>query len=116
MGRGRRRRVRGSGGPDRLFGQAGSDRLWGGGGADTIDGGRGGDTLLGGAGADSFVFAGRDVIGDFELGLDHLVVADRTGLAVSEGADGVEVAGAFGSILLSGLTLGNSDPDLLFGA
>lgn len=78
----------GGDGEDRLFGQDGDDTLVGGIGEDTLDGGAGMDRLIGGlardvltggAGADSFVFAAlpdtRDLIKDFEHGLDRIEIA-----------------------------------------
>ncbi len=81
--------VAGNAGDDTLFGGAGNDRLFGGGENDRLSGGVGSDTLSGGVGADVFVFsnasesphgAGRDVIVDFEVGVDHI---DLTGLGGS---------------------------------
>lgn len=93
----------GSGGNDVIWGTAGANKLWGGdgndslfglGGNDRLDGGAGTDQLIGGAGkdemwggadADSFAFgslkdsgrtgASRDVIHDFELGIDQIDLA-----------------------------------------
>jgi 2',3'-cyclic-nucleotide 2'-phosphodiesterase (5'-nucleotidase family)/DNA-binding beta-propeller fold protein YncE len=76
----------GSGGNDSLGGGFGNDSLAGGAGADTLLGGEGGDTLTGGAGNDSFVFTARtdshpvivtkrDVITDFVVGQDRIVLA-----------------------------------------
>lgn len=77
-------------GDDQLFGGGGHDVLRGDGGNDTLDGGAGNDTLIGGgganiltggSGADLFVFEAqghnnrannRDVITDFESGVDRL--------------------------------------------
>ena len=85
-------------GSDELHGGAGSDSLWGGGGADVLhgddgndllSGGGGKDTLFGGEGADMFRFrqgesrtggGGRDVIADFEVGVDKI---DLVGLISS---------------------------------
>lgn len=65
-------------GADILLGGSGRDRLSGGAGADRLDGGAGSDRLTGGAGADRFVFANagaaRDVITDFQDGLDRIVI------------------------------------------
>jgi Ca2+-binding RTX toxin-like protein len=78
----------GGGGSDKLFGGAGGDSLSGGEGADTLAAGSGGDTLAGdagndlltgGAGSDLFVFApgsGRDTVKSFDLGTDHISLAD----------------------------------------
>lgn len=67
-----------------LVGNAGANTLYGQGGEDILDGGLGSDTLFGGVGADVFQFSqlkfGRDVVRDYEDGIDHLsfaqVVAD----------------------------------------
>ncbi|MEX0339538.1 MAG: calcium-binding protein [Arenibacterium sp.] len=69
---------------DKLRGGRGNDSLNGGSGDDVIQGDRGQDMLLGGSGEDSFRFrtlkdsqAGtkRDVIGDFEQGIDIISLA-----------------------------------------
>ena len=73
-----------NGGDDIISGGAGNDRILGGSGADKISGGAGADTLTGGSEADTFQFlflsevgvgAGRDVIRDFEKGLDKINVS-----------------------------------------
>lgn len=73
--------IAGGDGNDRLLGEGGDDRINGGDGNDTIVGGEGRDVLTGGAGADRFIFAAadskagaslRDVITDFETGIDKL--------------------------------------------
>ncbi len=118
-------------GLDQLHGGTGNDQLFGGtdndiidgnsGAADEIYGAAGNDTLSGGAGADKFYFArnhGRDVITDFEVGSDILVLtntrtdftnatsvrnASRT--ATIDGETGVLVNTGSGTIFLEGLTL-----------
>lgn len=68
-------------GDDVLLGNEGSDRLFGGDGSDLLFGGSGNDRLMGGAGADRFVYetgGDGDVIVDFEVGVDQIVV-DYTG-------------------------------------
>ena len=93
----------GGGGDDTLFGHQGADildggrgadvlragysndRLFGGNGRDLLAGGAGQDTLKGGFGADRFVFTAvaqsrsgemnRDIIRDFQTGLDTIVLA-----------------------------------------
>jgi Ca2+-binding RTX toxin-like protein len=72
--------VRGGAGDDTILGGAGRDTLLGEFGIDSIEGGLGRDILFGGAGADLFVFVGvtdstsanRDLIKDFEDGLDRI--------------------------------------------
>ncbi|MGC2855349.1 glycoside hydrolase family 113 [Novispirillum sp. DQ9] len=64
---------------NRLYGNEGSDTLTGRGGRDTLYGEGGNDTLTGGAGADIFVLdnpgGGRDVILDFQSGVDRLALS-----------------------------------------
>lgn len=95
--------MRGFGGADWLMGGAGHDLLIGGAGNDTLDGGLGRDTLdggagvdvltggagadllLGGGGADVFAFRsgqGRDVIDDFQDGIDRIRLIDRGDAAI----------------------------------
>lgn len=67
---------------DYLQGDSGNDKLFGGKGADILLGGQGADTLTGGAHGDQFLFhnlsesgvgrGNRDVIVDFERGLDKI--------------------------------------------
>lgn len=73
--------IRGNTGRNILFGENGDDELIGAGGADVLIGGLGKDILRGGADADRFLFrdvsetppgAGRDVIRDFQAGLDRI--------------------------------------------
>lgn len=61
-------------GNDRLYGGADNDQLSGGADNDLLDGGTGKDTLSGDSGADRFVFGARDVITDFGLGNDRIVL------------------------------------------
>ena len=77
-------------GADTLFGDDGGDMLRGGAGNDAIAGGGGKDWLIGGEGADIFLFAPgdskagggvRDVIIDFEAGVDKL---DLSALAITD--------------------------------
>ena len=67
---------------DGLFGGNGTDEIRGGDGTDQIDGGAGADQLYGGAGFDYFSYTSadhsapaalRDVIHDFEIGLDQII-------------------------------------------
>ncbi|WP_227272481.1 calcium-binding protein [Roseobacter weihaiensis] len=62
---------------DILVGSSGDDTLDGGAGDDTLRGGAGNDMLTGGSGLDYFTVAsgdGHDVIQDFEIGQDKIVV------------------------------------------
>jgi Ca2+-binding RTX toxin-like protein len=64
-------------GNDYLVFGSGNDLIKALAGNDTIDGGGGGDTIYGGAGADRFILRlgdGRDVIQDFEKGVDSFVL------------------------------------------
>ena len=75
--------LKGGGGADRLKGGAGFDTLNGGNGDDLLVGGEGDDGMTGGDGADLFRFglgdgAGRDVIADFETGLDAIELVGLT--------------------------------------
>jgi Ca2+-binding RTX toxin-like protein len=72
-------RLEGGEGDDTLRGGANNDQLFGGDGEDVLYGGMGRDILTGGADADRFVFAAtvetpagvnRDIIADFQKGLD----------------------------------------------
>ena len=69
----------------------GNDTLNGGAGNDILFGGAGNDILTGGAGADQFVFlansnSGKDVITDFEAGIDKVVFADLVNANQLQGA------------------------------
>ncbi|MCF1504021.1 hypothetical protein L0F51_09625 [Afifella sp. H1R] len=71
-------------GDDFIEGFLFDDTINGGSGADTIEGGEGADTLSGGAGADAFVFNahdGADLISDFDVGSDVLLLRNLSGLA-----------------------------------
>ena len=73
----------GMGGDDVLLGGGGRDRLIGGPGDDRLDGGIGRDWLKGAKGADVFVLnetSSKDIVLDFELGVDLIDVPDN-GLA-----------------------------------
>jgi VCBS repeat-containing protein len=73
--------VSGLDGSDTLHGGNGNDRLFGGAGIDFLFGDRGNDTLNGGGGNDYFNFSkssGSDVVADFLVGTDHLVLDGLT--------------------------------------
>ena len=75
-GKGGNDRLYGLGGNDDIEGDAGDDWLFGGAGRDILEGGIGNDRLSGGGGRDIFEFDdpanGRDVITDFQDGLDRI--------------------------------------------
>ena len=67
----------GWGGKDVLKGGRGDDELRGGSGDDRLSGGHGDDTMVGGAGADRCDLrlpSGEDVVEDFEVGVDVIVL------------------------------------------
>ncbi len=84
-------RVYGERGDDMLWGDAGNDAVYGGAGNDTLQGGTGNDFLKGGDGVDRFVFnpnragEGHDVIADFALGTDKIVLSTADVLASTPG-------------------------------
>jgi Ca2+-binding RTX toxin-like protein len=62
-----------------IRGGGGNNLLLGGAGDDVINGRGGNDVLFGQAGTDAFIFTkgtGGDVIGDFEIGVDHIDLKD----------------------------------------
>lgn len=77
--------IDGGGAKDKIIGSAAADVMLGGYGADILDGRSGNDRLSGGSGADTCVFGkawGRDVVTDFQHGVDRLDLRDTgaTGL------------------------------------
>jgi len=96
----------GNGLANTLTGNAADNLLLGGAGDDSITGGAGRDVMFGEAGADRFIFtrgSGADVIGDFTVGADKLVL---TGLGFSSAAQVLAATSEFG---------GSSAIDLAFG-
>jgi serralysin len=77
--------ISGNGGADTILAGDGNDSVLGGSGFDKIDGGRGADTLTGGSEGDHFIYfsvsdspvgnGARDIIKDFEKGLDKINVS-----------------------------------------
>ena len=94
-------------GNDHLDGGANNDVITGGDGADLIIGGYGQDILTGGEGEDTFVFndfSGKDVITDFESGVDSIEIAGFTwsfnNLNVRQVGENTEIAYSFATIVL----------------
>ena len=93
----------GGAGDDRLFGGDGDDALFGGPGADILLGGAGRDTMTGGPGADLFVFLAasdslpgasrRDVILDFEAGIDRIDLSRIDAVPATPGDDAFRFIG-----------------------
>lgn len=84
------------GGNDIIFGGPGDDRIYAGQGDDIIDGGPGFDRIWSGPGADTIFLRsaeGFDTIGDFEIGLD-LIVVDLPGVGRDQLRVGVEGSAA----------------------
>ncbi|PJI84348.1 uncharacterized protein (TIGR01370 family) [Yoonia maricola] len=82
--------IYGGEGDDTLAGGKGHDYLDGGVGDDILTGGKGHDELFGGEGSDQFVFAassGWDVIADFDVAVDVLVVENLEILESYETSD-----------------------------
>ncbi len=77
----------GTSGPDVLVGTAGPDILNGGGGGDTLTGGLGSDTFLYAAASDSNA-SGRDLITDFETGVDRVDLSALNTIEISIIRDG----------------------------
>ncbi|TPG53303.1 glycosyl hydrolase family protein, partial [Roseomonas nepalensis] len=110
-----------------LEGSGAVERFVGGAGEDRITGGRNNDALTGGAGADTFIFVsgdGKDIITDFQPGVDHLLLngvgansvstkASSSGLVVSYGKDTITLQGVAalkaGDILYGDATVLSSD-------
>ena len=72
--------IQGRRGDDQITGNGGDDILDGGKGNDVLIGGQGRDVLTGGEGQDTFVYKKidhrRDIITDFELGIDKIDLSD----------------------------------------
>ncbi|MBB3134049.1 serralysin [Rhizobium pisi] len=89
--------LNGGAGADKLDGGAGADKLNGGDGADVLIGGSGKDIMTGGLSSDTFVFkaatesasgSNRDIITDFQHGVDKIDLSamDANGSALGNGA------------------------------
>ncbi|WP_375230151.1 CHRD domain-containing protein [Roseobacter sp. S98] len=110
----------GNSGSNTLNGQAGDDILNGEGGDDILIGGAGDDILIGGEGADTFAFGpgfGRDVIQDFELGVDRLDFSDfgpdfAAQVSVTQSESGAMFSfGSAGGVVLEGVSAADLTDD-----
>ena len=114
--------VFGGDGNDSVNGGPGDDFVFGDPGDDLITGGPGNDYLKGNQGADVFNFArlgdGKDIIADFELGVDHIHISGLSGAEAQSilanataDADGNAVLhlGAEDSITLQGVDVAQLD-------
>ncbi|MGF1493573.1 MAG: right-handed parallel beta-helix repeat-containing protein [Microcoleaceae cyanobacterium] len=85
--------IDGGNGNDLLVGGDDKDRINGGQGNDVIDGAQGNDLLRGGPGADIFVVnsdSGRDLIIDFEPGIDFIGITDDSMLKLQSSSTHLE--------------------------
>ena len=112
----------GTTGKDYIVGLGGNDYLYGLEENDVLDGGAGYDRLFGGEGADEFVLAvggARDIVYDFEVGVDVIALDD--GIAYEDltfadyrGNSSVQVSFGSDSLILRGVTQGEIDDALNF--
>ena len=102
-------------GNDKITGGNGNDIINAGNGDDTIDGGNGDDSLSGNAGKDTFIFNngyGKDIIFDFEDGIDKLDFSsytkdDGAGGAVAITFADLTITRSGGDIKIDGLDAGD---------
>lgn len=102
----------GNGQANTITGNGRNNTLSGLGGDDTIYGGLGADTLLGGAGADRFDYDAyaesgttattRDMIRDFNLGIDEIDLSTIDGNATAAGDQAIEFVGLNGNFVVGG--------------
>ena len=105
------------GGNDTIFGGGGRDDIKGGAENDIIDGGIGKDTVSGSGGADTFMLhdrSAKDVIRDFEIGIDIIDVPDTTLATLRTSNTGHLTVDYLGNwMILRGLNLGDATIDQL---
>jgi beta-glucanase (GH16 family) len=93
---------------DMVNGSWSADRLLGSDGNDRIEGKGGSDTMTGGAGADVFAVAaneGKDVITDFQVGVDKLLLYGVTAASVASTSAGLVVTvNPYNTVTLKGVT------------
>ena len=112
--------IQGADGNDFVFGNGGDDVVRGDSGDDVLVGGPGSDLAIGGPGSDVFEFFAdqfaegeTDIIRDFELGIDSILVVGSTDVAFDNSAgilsvDGLDVATVGPGLSLEVLTRANS--------
>jgi serralysin len=87
----------GATGNDTLIGGNGDDLMYGSQGNDQLEGGAGNDTMFGGSLNDTFIFDmghGHDIINDFEIGRDIIVLDSNL---IGEAATGQDILDMFGN-------------------
>jgi Ca2+-binding RTX toxin-like protein len=99
--------ITGNQGNDVIYGNDGNDTIWGGLGDDMLINNIGNDTVYGNSGADSFVLCyGTDIIKDFNAGeADKIIVYGSTGLTISQGTTGTQIARENHLTILEGVSL-----------
>ncbi len=116
LGQGGQDLLNGQAGHDSLSGGRGQDVLRGGRGNDVLDGGQDNDLLTGGAGRDVFLFTApsapeRDVIRDFETGVDMIRLQTDSPVAYVDTAAGLDIIAGHLTIHLRGLDLTDLQTD-----
>lgn len=113
--------IRGGSGNDKLYGEDGDDKIRGDSGKDKIYGGDDDDVLTGGRSADVFYFDKKDgdnVITDFEIGKDKIVIMNGAGnfdrLDIDRHGGDVEISWKHTSVLLEDVHIRDID-DVDFG-
>lgn len=107
--------VEAGGGNDTVMTGAGDDLIYGGAGNDKLNGGIGNDFMYGGDGADTFVFgpaSGRDIVADFEDGVDKLNlrgsgVSQFSSLNIAQVGDDTVVGFNGNEVVLAGINAEN---------
>lgn len=116
----------GNAGNNIITGNSGNNVISGLDGADMLEGGKGNDNLSGGTGIDTFLFHkgdGKDVITDFENGMDHISLFDLPGATsfsgltshISEHGNDVWLTFGADRLILTGMQKADIDAtDFLF--
>ena len=93
--------LHGFSGDDLLRGESGDNQLYGGDGDDILNGGEGDNQLYGGAGSDQFILdkAGKNIVSDFVIGDDSLVLPDNITLNEVEITHRIDTTGKVNTIV-----------------